>query len=61
MKSWTQSKTIWVNVVTTVVAVATALAGQEWVMQNPALTALIGSVLGVTNILLRLVTSTKVE
>ena len=55
-KPWYASKTVWVNLLTTVVGLVGFLAGSDWIAQNPALVAALGSALGVLNVILRLVT-----
>lgn len=51
-----KSRTVWVNSITAVVAVVGALAGQDFIASNPAAVAVAGAVLGVANVVLRLVT-----
>lgn len=51
-----QSKTFWANGLTTLVAVLGVLQGQEWIAAHPRLVATIVSLVGVANILLRMVT-----
>jgi len=57
MKPAWQSKTLWLNVITSLLAVATVLAGSEWVAANPKLVAGFGVAISVLNIALRFVTT----
>ena len=50
------SKTVWVNVLTFLVAVFGLLQGQDWIASNPQWVAIIGAVVGVLNVLIRFVT-----
>lgn len=54
------SKTFLANAALTVVSVLTALQGQEWVVDHPQLIGVIGAIVGVANVVLRLVTSQPV-
>lgn len=60
-KSIFASKTFWVNLVTTAVAMLTLLSGQEWISDYPKVTAAIGVALGLLNIALRWVTVDTVK
>lgn len=60
-KSIFASKTFWVNLVTTAVAMLTLLSGQEWIADYPKVTAAIGVALGLLNIALRWVTVDTVK
>lgn len=55
-KSIWQSKTFWVNLLSTVAAVGVALQGSDLVAQYPQVVAVVGAVMGVVNIGLRLIT-----
>ena len=57
MKTWYQSKTLVVNVLTMAAGVIAALQGSEFITQNPTTVAFLAVVLGGVNVLLRLVTS----
>jgi hypothetical protein len=59
-KPITKSKTFWVNLATAVAGVVTTLAGSNLIQDNPQLAGIAATVLGVVNILLRLVTTTSV-
>lgn len=52
-----RSKTIWVNLLSLIAAIVTLLIGEEWVRENPRLVSILGTVLTVTNIVLRFVTT----
>lgn len=56
-----QSKTIILNLISTVVAVATAVGGEHWVSAYPKVTAGIGAVLFIANIGLRFLTNSPVS
>lgn len=60
-KPWYLSRTVWVNLLTTVVGVVGYLAGSDFIAQNPALVAALTSGLGVLNVILRLVTGSPVK
>jgi len=60
-KSPLASKTIWVNVITLVVTLAAAAQGQDWIAQNPQVTAILGAVIGGLNIALRFITSKPIK
>ena len=55
MKKWYTSKTLWVNALVAVLAIAQALQGQAWF--DPAIQIFI---VAVANALLRFVTSTPI-
>jgi hypothetical protein len=57
IKSAIESRTIWLNGITTAIAIATALGGQEWVAMYPRLAATIAGVIGGLNIALRFLTT----
>lgn len=55
-KGLLKSKTFWVNALTAVVSVATYFQGSEILASNPEIVALIGTGIGVVNVVLRLIT-----
>jgi hypothetical protein len=59
-KPWYQSKTVWLNLLTTAVGVVGYLAGSDLIAANPALVAAFVSAQGVMNVILRLVTGKAV-
>jgi hypothetical protein len=59
-KAWYASKTVWINLITTVVGVLGFIAGSDWIAQNPAMVAGLTSAVGVLNVILRLVTGKAV-
>ncbi len=61
MKTWYQSKTIIVGIVTSVVSILALLQGQDVIKENPELVAALGTVLGVLNIILRFLTDKPVQ
>jgi len=56
-KPWWQSKTIWVNTITAVIALISALAGQDFIKENPQLVSLFVMLIAVLNAVLRWVTT----
>ena len=59
-KSVLASKTIWVNVLATVIAGLVAIQDLQWVQDNPTAAVAFALVLSVANVVLRLVTSQPV-
>ncbi len=59
-KPITRSKTFWVNLATAVAGVLATLGGSELIQDNPQMAGIFATVIGVVNVLLRLVTSEKV-
>lgn len=59
-KPITTSKTFWANVIVAAVGVLTTLGNTELITSNPQVAGIFVTVIGVANVLLRLVTSTKV-
>lgn len=55
-----RSRTFWVNALTAAVAALGALAGHEWIAQNPKLVGWIVFGIGVLGALLRLITTQPV-
>jgi hypothetical protein len=60
-KPWWKSKTIWVNVVVVLVAALTGAANSDAIREYPEVVALIGTLVGILNMLLRLVTRQPVQ
>lgn len=60
MKKWFQSKTIWLNVITFVTSGLAALAGSDWIQNNPEAAAIVGGLIAVCNIGLRFVTKESI-
>ena len=59
-KNWWQSKTIWVNGITLLIALGTAAMGQDFIKDHPAIVSGIVAALGFLNVILRFVTTTAV-
>lgn len=59
MKKWYQSRTLWMNVVSIVVVLTTALADPSLI--SPQVAAGAGVALSVANIVLRLITELPIE
>jgi len=59
-KSIVKSKTFWINLATAVAGVLATLGGSDLVQENPQMAGVFTTVIGVVNVLLRLVTSEKV-
>lgn len=57
MKPWYLSKTVWVNVLTLIVAILGLLAGNDLIAQHPQVVAAIASSVAAINVLLRFLTS----
>lgn len=60
-KPFTQSRTLWVNMLIVVVAAVTGAMNTDVVSQNPALMAYLVAGLGAMNIILRLFTKVPVS
>ena len=56
MKKWYQSKTLWLNILATAIAITQALQGQPWV--NPEYQVF---ALAVLNAIVRLLTNTSIS
>lgn len=59
-KPITRSKTFWVNFITAIAGVITTLGGSELIQENPQYAGIAATVIGVVNVILRLVTTEKV-
>ncbi len=59
-KPITSSKTFWVNLVTAVAGAITAIGGSELIQDNPQMVGIAATVMGIVNIILRLVTKAPV-
>jgi hypothetical protein len=53
MKPWWKSKTVWINVLTLVVALVVAIQDHQWIKTNPNLAAASTMLLAVINVFLR--------
>lgn len=56
-----KSKTFWINLITAVAGIATAVGGSDLVQQNPEYAGIAATVLGVVNIFMRFVTKEPVS
>jgi hypothetical protein len=61
MKNWYQSKTIWFNVGSMAVAGLTAVAGSEWIAENPIAAAIVTCAISIINVYLRKVTQEGIK
>ena len=61
MKKWYQSKTIWFNVGSMAVAGLTAIAGSDWIVENPVAAAVVTCAISIINVYLRKVTDTEIK
>lgn len=60
-KSLISSKTFWVNLLTTLIALVTAVSNQDWVAEHPQLTPVLVALVSVLNIGLRYVTTKPIS
>ena len=60
MKSIFASKTIWVNGLTAIISIGTYLADSTLFIDNPEFIAIAGTIIGVLNVALRLITKEAV-
>jgi hypothetical protein len=60
-KSIFQSKTFWINAITAVAGILTTIGGSDLIQQNPQAAGVMAIVIGVANVLLRLVTKQPVK
>lgn len=60
VKAVWQSKTMWVNAITTIVALLSTLMGQEFVSAHPSMVSALVMVIGILNVILRWVTDKPV-
>ncbi len=60
-KSMFRSKTFWINAITAVAGVLTTLGGSELIQDNPQVAGIAATVIGVVNVILRLVTKEPVS
>ena len=56
-----KSKTFWVNLVVTLVAIGTSLTDFSLIQENPQVVALIGAFIGGANIVLRVITTEPIK
>lgn len=59
MKSWYQSKTIWINFLTLAAGLLVAISNEQWIMENYS--GCILATIGLVNICLRFTTDKAVE
>lgn len=60
-KTLIASKTFWVNLFTTLIALVTAVSNQDWVAEHPQLTPVLVALVSVLNIALRYVTTKPIN
>ena len=53
MKPWYKSKTVWVNILTLLVAIITSIQSHEWISNYPNLLAAFTMILAIVNVFLR--------
>lgn len=56
-----RSKTFWFNALTATVSVLTYLQNSEFLASNPEVVAILGTIVGVGNVILRLVTKEPIK
>jgi len=61
MKKWYQSKTIWFNVGSMAVSALTAIAGSEWIAEQPVIAAVVTCAIAIVNVYLRKITEEGIE
>jgi hypothetical protein len=61
MKPWWKSKTVWANVLTSIASILLLLQGESWIAKNPETVAILGTIMGMLNIVLRFITKTEVS
>lgn len=55
-----QSKTFWVNMITAIAGIVTSLGASDLIADNPQYAGIAATVIGVVNVILRLMTKTPV-
>lgn len=60
-KPLVKSKTFWFNIVTAAVSILVTIQNSELVVDNPQIVAILGLVVGVGNVILRLLSGTPVS
>jgi hypothetical protein len=55
-----RSKTFWINLITVVAGILTSVGGSELIQDNPQVVGVMATVIGVVNVLLRLITKEPV-
>ncbi len=55
-----RSKTFWVNLITAVAGILTTVGGSEFIQDKPEVVGIMATIVGVVNVLLRLVTKDPV-
>ena len=56
-----QSKTFWFNLMTAVVSILVTIQDSELVVNNPQVVAILGLVVGIVNVVLRVLSGTPVK
>lgn len=60
-KPWYSSRTIWLNAVTTSIALVSAIQSQPWVQEYPKVASACVAAVGALTIVLRFVTTSPIE
>ena len=60
-KSWWRSKSIWIAAMQIVAGVLGAILGQEWITNNPQAVAVIVTIVGVLNAVIRSITTKPIK
>jgi hypothetical protein len=60
-KTLVASKTFWVNAITGIAGIVTAIGGSDMIQENPKLAGVAAMIISIVNVLLRLVTKDPVK
>jgi hypothetical protein len=55
VKTWYQSKTVWLGLLTLTISILSFLQGEEWIQRYPDFVAALGTSVGIATIMLRYV------
>jgi hypothetical protein len=59
MKKWYQSKTLWINLLTTVAGLLVVMQGETYIMESYG--GIVLAVIGMVNVALRLITKESIQ